>query len=161
MSETKLNQIETEFVTYFSNVVKVFGLPKSVGEIYGLLYASPAPLSMMDLIEKLGMSKGSASQGLKILRLINAVVEVADGRRTLYTANIELKSLISGILREHVQPIFSSTKEKVKELSSIAEHADSPELKSFYKSRISKLATWRRRGGFVIPIISRVLGRGG
>ena len=73
MPTEQLKPIESEFIDYVSEAVKVFGLPKSVGEIYGLLYASKAPLSMDDLIGKLDISKGSASQGLKILRSINAV----------------------------------------------------------------------------------------
>ena len=134
MSGTSLNQIESDFVSYFSDAVKVFGLPKSVGEIYGLLYASPEALSMNDLIEKLSMSKGSASQGLKILRTINAVVEVSEGRKSLYSANIELKSLIGGILHEQIQPLLNSTKDKVKDLSTLASEETNPEAKKFYQS---------------------------
>lgn len=154
-----LNPTEEQFVEYFSQVVKVFGLPKSVGEIYGLMYASPAPLCMDTLIDRLNISKGSCSQGLKLLRSIGAVLESSEGRKTYYSANIELKSLIAGLMREQVQPLLLSSKETVKNLSQSADTTDDPEMKNFYQSRISKLATWRRRASFLTPIITRILGK--
>ena len=64
---------ETECATFFSEVVQVFGVPKSVGQIYGLLFASPEPLSFSDIVERLDISKGSASQGLQLLRSLGAI----------------------------------------------------------------------------------------
>jgi hypothetical protein len=71
---------ETECVAFFSDVVQVFGVPKSIGQIYGLLYASPTPLSFSDIVERLDISKGSASQGLQLLRSLGAV-NIADLQR--------------------------------------------------------------------------------
>ena len=53
--------------------MQIFGVPKSVGQIYGLLYASPLPLGFSDIVERLEISKGSASQGLQLLRSLGAV----------------------------------------------------------------------------------------
>ncbi|MEM6279416.1 MAG: hypothetical protein AAF733_08065, partial [Verrucomicrobiota bacterium] len=61
-------QIEEEIIDYFVSFVQMLGLPKSVGQIYGTLFASPEPLVMDDIVERLGISKGSASQGLSLLR---------------------------------------------------------------------------------------------
>jgi hypothetical protein len=71
---------QNECATFFSEVVQVFGVPKSVGQIYGLLYASPEPLSFSDIVERLEISKGSASQGLQLLRSLGAI-KVADAKR--------------------------------------------------------------------------------
>ena len=51
----------------------VIGLPKSVGQIYGYLYSAVEPTTMDQVITELGISKGSASQGLKFLRQLGAV----------------------------------------------------------------------------------------
>jgi hypothetical protein len=64
---------ETECVLFFAEVMQVFGVPKSVGQIYGLLYASPEPLSFSDIVVRLEISKGSASQGLQLLRTLGAI----------------------------------------------------------------------------------------
>ena len=59
--------IEKRLISFFKDGAKIVGLPGSVGEIFGLLFASPKPLTMADLVERLHISKGSASQGLKML----------------------------------------------------------------------------------------------
>jgi len=68
-----------ECVEFFAEVVQLFGVPKSVGQIYGVLYASPLPLSFSDIVGQLEISKGSASQGLQLLRSLGAI-NVADPR---------------------------------------------------------------------------------
>jgi HTH-type transcriptional regulator, glycine betaine synthesis regulator len=69
------NAFQAECVQFFAEVVQIFGVPRSVGQIYGVLYASPAPLSFSDIVERLDISKGSASQGLQLLRSLGAINE--------------------------------------------------------------------------------------
>ena len=88
---------QTECATFFSEVVQVFGVPKSVGQIYGLLYASPEPLSFSDIVERLDISKGSASQGLQLLRSLGAI-KVADAKRCPLSASS--LALSAGNVRE-------------------------------------------------------------
>jgi len=60
--------VEQQVVDLFVDGVRVLGLPGSVGEIYGLLFISREPLSLDDLVRRLKISKGSASQGLRALK---------------------------------------------------------------------------------------------
>ena len=71
---------QSECVKLFAEVIYTLGLPRSIGQIYGLLYASPAPLSFSDIVERLEISKGSASQGLQLLRSLGAI-KLADAKR--------------------------------------------------------------------------------
>jgi hypothetical protein len=71
---------QSECIELFAEVVYALGLPRSIGQIYGLLYASPLPLSFSDIVERLDISKGSASQGLQLLRTLGAI-NVADAKR--------------------------------------------------------------------------------
>ena len=84
-----LSALEIGIIGLFSDGVKLIGLPKSVGEIYGLLYARNANLSLDDLVVILNISKGSVSQGLKMLRTLGAISEVgiSGSRKTFYKAN--------------------------------------------------------------------------
>lgn len=66
-------------MAFFAEVVHIFAVPRSVGQIYGLLYASAEPLSFSDIVERLEISKGSASQGLQWLRSLGAI-KVADAK---------------------------------------------------------------------------------
>ncbi len=67
-SETGLTAgFEGECVELFSGFLHVLGLPKSVGAIYGLLFASPEPLCFADIVARLDMSKGSVRLGTGLL----------------------------------------------------------------------------------------------
>lgn len=138
----------------------MLGLPKSVGEIFGVLYASPVPLTMLDLVNRLGISKGSASQGLKMLRTLGAVREVdyRDDRKTYFEADVELKKLVGGFIREEIRPHLTSGQEKLAKLEKELRKVDDPELKAFYEERIKRLKRWSNKANLVLPLLQKFLG---
>jgi DNA-binding transcriptional regulator GbsR (MarR family) len=155
-----LSPLERQVIDVFVDGVKVIGLPKSLGEIYGLLFFSPQALSLDDVVAKLQLSKGSASQGLRMLRELGAVKEAEShgSRRTLYEPDVDLKRLVGGFIREQVRPHLESGKGKVVKLVKQAGREDEAELQKFYKRRLKKLDAWISRGRVVLPIIQRMLG---
>lgn len=155
-----LSSLERQVIDVFVDAVKVIGLPKSLGEIYGLLFFSPNALSLDDVVRKLRLSKGSASQGLRMLRELGAVKEAeANGsRRTLYEPDVNLKRLVGGFIREQVRPHLESGKGKVVKLMKHAGAEENEALQKFYKRRLKKLDSWVSRGRVVLPIIQRMLG---
>ena len=68
-----LEPVEIEIIQLFVQFSRALGQPRSVAEIYGLLFVSHRPLAMDTLIERLNLSKGSASNGLKYLEDLGAV----------------------------------------------------------------------------------------
>ena len=156
----ELSALERQVVDVFVDGVKVIGLPKSLGEIYGLLFLSPESLALDDVVKKLGLSKGSASQGLRMLRELGAVKEAEGngGRRTLYTPDVDLKRLVGGFIREQVRPHLESGKGKVSGLIKATASEEDRELRKFYRARLQKLDAWMGRGRIVLPLIQRMLG---
>ena len=77
-------------------------LARSVGQIFGLLYVSPVPLSLDDLCEKLSISKGNASVNLRTLEGWEAIerVWVQGSRRAHYRARRDLKRVALRRLEE-------------------------------------------------------------
>jgi DNA-binding transcriptional regulator GbsR (MarR family) len=117
----ELTEIEHGLIELFVNASRVLGLPKSVGEIYGLVYASSVPLTMDDIMTRLGMSLGSTSQGLKMLRSFGAVntVYVKGTRKDLYVAELDFRKIITQYLSEVLLPQFSNSKLQLEELSGL------------------------------------------
>ena len=101
-----LSDFELQAIDLFIRSVQVLGLPRSVGEIYGFLFAQVQPQPMEVLIRRLGISVGSASQGLKFLKTIGAVkVTLHPGdRREFFGAQTELRKLVVGLIKERIQP---------------------------------------------------------
>jgi DNA-binding transcriptional ArsR family regulator len=172
MSQPKTSSLnfEGECVELFAGVVYALGVPRSVGQIYGLLYASPVPLSFSDIVERLDISKGSASQGLQLLRSLGAI-NVADPfkfqighvsssearvRSVAYEPELSLRKLISGVLQERITPLTTTGGGRVNRLRELAERDGKTRV--FYLGRVKQLETWRRRLRTVLPVLSLMLG---
>ncbi|MGB0993240.1 MAG: GbsR/MarR family transcriptional regulator [Akkermansiaceae bacterium] len=153
-------EIDARIVSFFQDGVRLLGLPKSVGEIYGSLYASREPMTMLALVERLGISKGSASQGLKMLRTLGAVreVEKPDDRRTYFEADIELKKLVGGFIREEIRPHLKSGQDKLTALDDEVSALQDPEDREFYAERIKRLERWSKKANLVLPLLQKFLG---
>lgn len=155
-----LTALETEVIELFVQLSRLLGQPRSLAEIYGLLFISARPLAMDDLIGRLGLSKGSASQGLKFLRNIGAVrpVYVVGDRRTHYEAVAELRNLATRYLRDHILPHLDSGLDRVERLSGLVEEL-SPSEREPVVSRMKMLLSWERNVRRVLPLVARVLGK--
>ena len=155
-----LDPVEVQVIQVFVDGVKVLGLPRSIGEIYGLLFISPEPLSLDDLVQRLGISKGSASQGLRALKGLGAVREftIENSRRCHYQADTELKRLVGGFIREQVRPHLESGQSKIGRLLEVAGENSDPERRDFIRSRVSQLENWIKKGRVVLPVLQKVLG---
>lgn len=155
-----MSEADRKIVDLFVDGVRVLGLPKSIGEIYGLLFVSRDPLSLDDLVARLGISKGSASQGLRMLRGLGAVKESDGngGRRTYYEPEISLKRLVGGFLREQVVPHLESGRSKLAELEKMAGEIEDPAEREFCQDRVGRLDAWFRRGRVVLPVLQKLLG---
>ncbi len=157
----ELDPLERQVVAVFVDGVRVLGLPRSIGEIYGLLFISQTALSLDDLVQRLHISKGSASQGLRMLKNLGAVREAESGteRRTYYEPAIELKRLAGGFIREQVRPHLDSGKNKITRLAETAREIDDPDRRKFLSERMERLETWMRSGGRVLPVLQKLLGQ--
>jgi DNA-binding transcriptional regulator GbsR (MarR family) len=142
----------------FSGYLHVLGVPKSIGGIYGLLYASPAPLCFADIVEKLGVSKGSVSQGLTFLRQSGAVkkVELDGDRREFFEPELGLRRLASGLIKEKIQPLAMESRGAVTRLRQQTNEAQGARQK-FQLERIKRLEIWHRQLGRVLPVVQTIL----
>jgi HTH-type transcriptional regulator, glycine betaine synthesis regulator len=64
---------EEALVGFFVEAADLLGAPKSVAAIYAICFASPEPLGFSEINERLEISSGSISQGLRVLREIGAL----------------------------------------------------------------------------------------
>lgn len=55
------------FVLHFGEMGSRWGINRTVGQIYALLYVSPAPLTAEEITDSLGVSRSNVSMGLKEL----------------------------------------------------------------------------------------------
>ena len=63
-----LSPIVQDFVAHFGEMGSRWGINRSVGQIYALLYATSEPLCADDMVEALKMSRSNVAMGLKELQ---------------------------------------------------------------------------------------------
>ncbi len=78
-----------------------FGFSKVMGQLFGVLMLSPEPLSLDDLVERLGISKANVSTTMRTMEHMGLVREVwiRDDRRKFYRAESDFWQILTNILR--------------------------------------------------------------
>jgi DNA-binding transcriptional regulator GbsR (MarR family) len=158
-SPADLGTVEIEIIELFVQFSRALGQPRSVAEIYGLLFVSASPLAMDDLAARLRLSKGSASQGLKFLRDLGAVrmIYVAGNRRAHYEAVAELRNLAGHFLRKQILPHLAEGEARLDRIIADLETLP-PEARSHVGRRVEMLRSWGRNSRRVLPLVLKVLG---
>jgi DNA-binding transcriptional regulator GbsR (MarR family) len=137
----------------------VLNQPRSVGEIYGLLFISSDPLCLDDCRIRLNISKGSTSQGLKILRSFGAIrtVYIPGDRKDHYVAETSLRKIASGFAGEQIQPHVHSGKERIARIRELLDGQDGAERETLAE-KIDLLENWQKRAGKTLPLILKLIG---
>ncbi len=150
-------EISTRVIEIFVSIVKMLGIPKSVAEIYGLLFVTAEPLPLDEIVARLRISKGSVSQGLKILRSFGGVKSayVTGDRRDHYVAETELKKLVAGFVRGEILPRLESGGDRLQQVQALAETL--PSEASFLVNRVGKLQQWHARSQAFLPLVNAML----
>ncbi len=157
----QLDPVEVEIIQLFVQFSRGLGQPRSLAEIYGLLFISHQPLPMDTLIDRLSLSKGSASQGLKYLLDLGAVrtVYVAGERRAHYEAVAELRNLAGRFLRRQILTHFEGGDTRLDHVAAQAQKL-SGEQRKHVNARVKLLRSWGRNARRVVPFVLKILGGG-
>lgn len=156
-----LEPVQAQFIALFVAAAEVLGVPRSLGEIYGVIYASPRPLSFQDIVDRLAISKGSVSQGLRMLKSLGAIraAYVPGDRRDHYEPETELRTLVGGLLRDRINPHLEQGRQRLDRVGAeiaAGKGLSKPEA-AVLRARVQKLENWRRKGATLLPILTRVL----
>ena len=158
LAPAPLSALEMEVIDVCVRIAQFIGLPKSNGEIFGLLFASPHPLPMDVLVERLAMSKGSASQGLKQLKIYGAIkTEYIPGdRRDHYSVEMNLRKLVSGFMKERVEPGLADLAERLNRLEIRVRQLPAAQ-RQHLGDRVGKLKNWQSQAQRVYPALNKIL----
>jgi len=63
-----LSSLSREFINHFGEMGSRWGINRTVGQIYALLFVSQVPLNADDMADALGFSRSNVSMGLKELQ---------------------------------------------------------------------------------------------
>ena len=147
------------FVQEAGNASQAFGFGRVVGQIYAFLYFTERPCNLGDLCSALGISKGSASMGVRQLEQWGAVrkIWIKGDRKDYYEALTGLGSIIRKALAD-VYAVKMDTASGMLEqaLDEVdPENGDS----QFVRDRLEHLETFRERArkAWDNPLMQRLL----
>ncbi len=116
MSES-LPDIKQNFMEGMSQMGRFWGFPKGMGAIFAVLYLSPAPLTLDEIVTQTGLTKGAVStevRALARLGLVHRSAKLAD-RKDYYEAETDFYKSIRSILKERQNTEFDRAVASVKE----------------------------------------------
>ena len=147
-------------IEMFVRAAALIGLPRSIGEIYGVLYCAERPLTFDDQVDRLGISKGSVSQGLKLLRQFGAVKVqyIAGSRKDHYVPELSIKRLVRGFIQDQFNPHLQSGASRIQGIQDLVEAEPDTELRKHAEQRLGTLISWQSRMVKLLPVITAVLG---
>ena len=146
---TSLSSRRWELIDACVRATQSIGIPRSIGEIFGVIFSSDLPLSFDDVVDLLGISAGSASHGLRALRRMGAINTVYQPRdhRDYYLAETSLRKLLNGFLAEVVLLHLGGSKERLESLASDMKN-EAPEASEPLLREITELLlNWNRQVG--------------
>ena len=158
---SKLEDWEFAVIDLFLNAASSFGLPKSYGQIYGLLFCHNQSLALDEVMEILQISKGSASQGLRALRQLGAISTVFEpsDRKERFIAEIRLRKLVSGFLREQADPHLDKGVSRLEQIETLIEALDDGESRKRGVRRYEILSGWHRQMSRLLPLVKMIVGK--
>jgi len=159
--QDKLDEWELAVVDLFLNAASSFGLPKSYGQIYGLLFCRDQSLTMDEVMKLLQISKGSASQGLRALRRLGAVSSVFEpgDRKERFIAEIRLRKLVGGFLREQADPHLEKGVARLQQIEALLGKVDGNDSHNRGIRRHEILSGWHRQMSRLLPWVKMIVGK--
>ncbi|MFG1421290.1 GbsR/MarR family transcriptional regulator [Roseixanthobacter liquoris] len=113
----KLPSTIQAFVLHFGEMGSRWGINRTVGQIYALLFVSSTPLCADQIVEALGISRSNVSMSLRELQAWNLVLlkHLPDDRRDFFTTPDDiwliLRTLAEERKKREVDPTLSVLRE--------------------------------------------------
>jgi DNA-binding transcriptional regulator GbsR (MarR family) len=170
-----LTPLQQEFILHFGEMGSRWGINRTVGQIYALLFISSEPLNAESITDALSISRSNTSMGLKELqswRLVRMKHYQGD-RRDYFTTPEDLWEIVRTLVAERKKREIDPTLSKLRELelqgaagddyaeARIAELRELIEMMTGFYDEMEKLETQRlvalmTYGGKIAGLIDKV-----
>jgi len=143
-----LPPLTQRFVLHFGEMGSRWGINRTVGQIYALLYVSAKPLNADEVGEALGFSRSNVSMGLKELQSWNLVrlIHQPNDRREYFQAPEDVWAIFRTLAAERrkreIDPTLSMLRDALMEQPSVAEDIHAQERMKQMHAFIELMTDW-------------------
>lgn len=159
-----LSKSQLEMIEASARLCQVLGLPRSTGQIYGLLFLSAQPLSLDQTAIALGLSKGSVSTGTRQLTSFRIVrqVWVQGDRRDFYEVDPDVGALLKIAYSEFIKPRLKVSNQRLgRIIASLEEDLKQGSLGqesySVCRTRLDKFVAMQSKIESLIPLAEQLM----
>ncbi|MDM7852402.1 GbsR/MarR family transcriptional regulator [Pseudochrobactrum kiredjianiae] len=144
----ELSPTVQSFVLHFGEMGSRWGINRTVGQIYALLYLSKDPLCADQIVEGLGVSRSNVSMGIRELQGWNLVLlkHIPGDRRDFYSTPGDVWQILRTLAEERkkreVDPTLSVLREILMEKPSTESDAFAQTRMSDMHGLIERLTNW-------------------
>src|SRR5512143_485755 len=112
----RAEQIKQDFIEAVSQISRFWGFPKGVGAVFGVLYLAPGPLSLDEIVQRTGLTKGAISTNVRSLARMGLVYRSSrlGDRKDYYVAETDFYAAVRPILSERQNTEFASAIQAVR-----------------------------------------------
>ncbi|MDT8989239.1 GbsR/MarR family transcriptional regulator [Curvibacter sp. APW13] len=143
-----LPPLTQRFVMHFGEMGSRWGINRTVGQIYALLYVSARPLNADEISEALAFSRSNVSMGLKELQSWNLVrlIHQPNDRREYFQAPEDVwvifRTLANERRKREVDPTLSMLRDALMEQPAVPEDIHAQERMRQMHSFIELMTDW-------------------
>jgi len=136
------------FVLHFGEMGSRWGINRTVGQIYALLFVSQEPLCADQIVEALGISRSNVSMSLRELQGWNLVVlkHLPSDRRDFFTTPGDVWQILRTLAEERkkreIDPTLSILREILMQKPGTAEERFAQDRMGEMHGLIEQLTTW-------------------
>ncbi|MFO6464735.1 GbsR/MarR family transcriptional regulator [Jannaschia sp. KMU-145] len=131
-----LTPLQRDFILHFGEMGSRWGIARTVGQIYALLFISETPLNAEQITDGLGVSRSNVSMGLKELQAWDLVRlrHVQGDRRDYFTTPDDLWEIVRTLVAQRRKREIDPTLTKLRELEMAGPQGD-----PYAEARIAEL----------------------
>ncbi len=161
--ELEMEEVTKEFINNLGRVADFFGFNRLMGQLYAVLFLSPNPLTLDDMVDRLKSSKGNVSINIRALErwgLVRQIYKWAD-RKNYYEAETDIWKAVSGILQERErkesQQMVDSLNQSIEKLEMVSKNSSVEEAATaqFYLERMEILRRLFQFGDSLLEMMVR------
>lgn len=157
--DSKLQTAQDGFIEAIGQISSSLGLNRVAGQLYALLFLNPQPLSLDEMVERLGISKGHVSTNIRALEEWGAAkkVWVKGQRRDYYQSDPNALRIMANRLQVGLRRRLKDAMEAIERAEKKIQEAEG-ELKESEREA-AKLCRKRLQKVKKMPnLVDRVLG---
>lgn len=144
----KLSPLVQTFVLHFGEMGSRWGINRTVGQIYALIYLSDKPLNADQLVEALGFSRSNIAMGIKELVSMKLVMlrHIPDDRKDYYATHEDIWEIVRNLVEERkkreIDPTLSMLRSIMMETPSSDEEKHAQDKMREMHDLIEMLTKW-------------------